>query len=869
MNKQTTFNYALAVILYLLAPAALAIGLFQPAPLDISLQYMGDIFQMPAVGITGDQSPDWFNKLFEKFNWLIFTAGIVIVSYVGILSIINTAQEGEIMGKAYSSVWIPLRSAIGLLVLHPSSGSGYSLIQHTIMWIVIQGVGAADTLWNVVVDNFDNPIGPPLFLGEMLVQHQAKILSRSLLNAAICIEATGVYPQGNQRLEASHHDFAPSVQNQSYGMSTSIIFGLKDDPQYSNLCGEYTITTTFTEASVKKVTGITNITPEILKDLTEESHAQKVLAVDLMFGKFLDLAKTITSETIGPRDTTLPSVMTKGVSNGKGRLKIGGTSGDDSGVIEASEKAFIDTITAKHYAKCQSFYDLELPVYCSTSSSDQIKANARGRGWLSAAQFYKTLTRAVAKEIWPANLVPTEMTKPTQSWHFGKYTAPGNQTPYFDYHDMDKIQAANPDQDVHDVIKKSFTDNANLLEYYGGPGGNFESFINVIYLLNDGYAYATKARTGYKLMPVNDDTGQAVNDSANPLRDALIDLRTRMAEALITDSKDAIVSVTHFGTHLMESGETVFWITLATVLVLAGVSGVIIPLIVPFAGIGPIYHFAPIVQALIPMLTALLFSIATFLWVMGSMLAVYVPLIPYTIFAMAGMGWFILVIEAIVCAPVFALALVLPAQDELGKLTNGIQILAGIFLRPMFMILGFLCSILLIRAMIGFIKESIFVVMDSSLEGGGGSFAPLAQLLVFEGLVITVITQGFQLIHILPDNVMRWVGGTTESGAKGADAALGAAKGGVEKGAGMAKSAMEGAGDAGSKLQGAGLDNMSAAMTKNKKEHAEAKEKASDKDESGYSKDESTDSYRQGQLLQQAIAKKEAKAAKAEKKKSK
>jgi hypothetical protein len=196
---------------------------------------------------------------------------------------------------------------------------------------------------------------------------------------------------------------------------------------------------------------------------------------------------------------------------------------------------------------------------------------------------------------------------------------------------------------------------------------------------------------------------------------------------------------------------------------------------------------------------------------------------------MTAMGWFILVIEAIVAAPIFALALVLPAQDELGKITNGIQILGNIFLRPMFMVLGFLISILLIRVMITFIKITIFPLMDSMLGnngiGSGGSFAPLAQLFIFEYIIISIISQGFQLIYILPDNVMRWIGGATESTGGRATEALGQSKSGYEKGAGMASSAMEGAGKTGSGLQGKGLDKAAGTIkAHNASEAAQAKQ---------------------------------------------
>ncbi len=68
---------------------------------------------------------------------------------------LNTANEGEFLGKKWSSIWIPVRSSIGIFLLLPRA-SGYSTIQVLMMWIIIQGVGLADSVWNSALDYLAN-----------------------------------------------------------------------------------------------------------------------------------------------------------------------------------------------------------------------------------------------------------------------------------------------------------------------------------------------------------------------------------------------------------------------------------------------------------------------------------------------------------------------------------------------------------------------------------------------------------------------------------------------------------------------------------------------------------------------------------------
>jgi len=154
-------KYLSCIFLPLLSTSVYAdLTLFDVSPTDQSLQYLGMIFGGSVGSITlGGQVPNpILGLMFEKLNGIVLAVSTLVVSYVGILSTINTAHEGEVMGKKFSSIWIPMKSICGMLLMVPSTGNGYSLVQMLVMWVVLQGIGAANTVWNVVLTQLNSGI---------------------------------------------------------------------------------------------------------------------------------------------------------------------------------------------------------------------------------------------------------------------------------------------------------------------------------------------------------------------------------------------------------------------------------------------------------------------------------------------------------------------------------------------------------------------------------------------------------------------------------------------------------------------------------------------------------------------------------------
>lgn len=123
---------------------------FSPPPSDISVTFLGDIFGM-VDGVLHGSGSQIMGAMFGVFNAGVLALGGIVIMYIIMVSTMNTAHEGQMLGQKWSSIWVPTRAVIGLALLIPKT-SGYCLMQIFVMWVVLQGVGVADKIWNSALD---------------------------------------------------------------------------------------------------------------------------------------------------------------------------------------------------------------------------------------------------------------------------------------------------------------------------------------------------------------------------------------------------------------------------------------------------------------------------------------------------------------------------------------------------------------------------------------------------------------------------------------------------------------------------------------------------------------------------------------------
>ena len=172
MNRIITIFLCLFCPILAIASSALS---FTPPSTDYSVIFLGNIFGV-VDGVLHGSGSQIMGKMFGVFNAAVLALGGIVVTYTLIVGTMNTSHEGQFLGQKWSSIWIPVRSTIGLALLIPKS-SGYCLMQIFIMWVVVQGIGAADKVWNAALDYLNT--------GGVIVAAQSNSSPTSAKNTAL------------------------------------------------------------------------------------------------------------------------------------------------------------------------------------------------------------------------------------------------------------------------------------------------------------------------------------------------------------------------------------------------------------------------------------------------------------------------------------------------------------------------------------------------------------------------------------------------------------------------------------------------------------------------------------------------------------
>lgn len=142
----TVILLALFPVLAMAADGSLS---FAPPASDYSVIFLGNLFGI-VDGVLHGTGSQIMGAMFGVFNSAVLALGGIIIMYTLMVSTMNTAHEGQMLGQKWSSIWIPVRSTLGLALLIPKA-SGYCLMQIFVMWVVVQGVGAADKVWEAAL----------------------------------------------------------------------------------------------------------------------------------------------------------------------------------------------------------------------------------------------------------------------------------------------------------------------------------------------------------------------------------------------------------------------------------------------------------------------------------------------------------------------------------------------------------------------------------------------------------------------------------------------------------------------------------------------------------------------------------------------
>lgn len=172
---------------------------FTPPAGDLSVEYLREVFGSiigfihSGANVQGGRTTDALGAMMKIFNSAVLFLGMIFVGYTTFKGTVDSAHDGEVLGKKMSSIWVPLRTVGGTALLLPL-GSGYSLIQVFILWLALQGVGIGDAIWKAAIEqmNQDNMIARPMI-------PDSRPLAANILKFEVCAAAMNKQFQESNR----------------------------------------------------------------------------------------------------------------------------------------------------------------------------------------------------------------------------------------------------------------------------------------------------------------------------------------------------------------------------------------------------------------------------------------------------------------------------------------------------------------------------------------------------------------------------------------------------------------------------------------------------------------------------------------------
>jgi conjugal transfer/type IV secretion protein DotA/TraY len=159
--------------------------------------------------------------------------------------------------------------------------------------------------------------------------------------------------------------------------------------------------------------------------------------------------------------------------------------------------------------------------------------------------------------------------------------------------------------------------------------------------------------------------------------------------------------------------------------------------------------------------TPVLFALFAMFVVPGATLSTYVPMIPYILWVGVIIGWVILVVEAVIASPIWAVAHMAPDGDGVvGRGGQGYMLVLSLTLRPPLMILGLACSISLMKPIGYFVNSTFLGAFAMGVNPGPLAITQaIAGCVLYAVVMVGVVHRVFTLIHLVPDRILRWIGG--------------------------------------------------------------------------------------------------------------
>lgn len=684
-------------------------------------------------------------------NVVALILGIVIVSYVFMAGAINTAAQGEVLGKQWSKVWLPIRTAISFGLITPVVGVGggvVSLVQAFVLSLIIIGSNAATLLWEKV--------GEEISGGTVLVANHEPVGMQpalTMFKALTCAQAAYDHSMAKKHGDTAiatitlSEEGAPFIVN---GPLSSAKFPDNKKATYikfgnsSHECGHVVLTPS--DKSAGDAGDAERITKKYHRDAIDVGYSAARSEVFKLLNSLVPVV----------------DVMTKSHKNGG----LGGGENMENQMRsdKDSAKAPIES-AAKLYATAARSFSTGLPksvkdaIGSNESLADAWKKDITRGGWGAAGMWFFEISRMQTLSDTVINRVAGSPVS-VEEMNFCGWL--GIKKLFNDCEDYTK-RATNDIQLGTDIIHKlalqqPFPENASGLEVAqnqldASTSGNLSGGILDGLAVRMSQAILNWAASDGHLGGKEGMGGEGTTTSAS----------AGLASPFIT--------VTNIGNTLNKTAGFAW----TGGLILKGVGGIAgsIPLVGKMTGGATEWIGMTLVGIIMSLVS------------MGFILSFLIPFMPIVTWVRLIASYLLTTIEAVVAAPLAVIMMATPEGEGISgtRLERAIQLLASVILKPTLMIIGLVAAVLL-----GFVTFGILNLMFWQVAAAvtdSGLFELIAILVTYTMAAFQICKASIMIMHKIPDQILDWMAGGVGGRAFGDDA-----EAGIERGMGETKGAM-------------------------------------------------------------------------------
>jgi conjugal transfer/type IV secretion protein DotA/TraY len=689
-------------------------GFFTVPSTDVAKTQFIDYLAGPLDG--GSSSP--FGNVIGIFNGAILILGGIYLLYIYIAGTAQGAHDGQFLGQRWSTLWVPIRMLIGSVLAFPSLTGGFCLAQWLVIWLTLQGVGFADQIWTAYAGN---PLGGMVINPVNNAAIPYNIARQVFLNN-VCID----------------------LFNQAVGQNVNGASALPSDEQNSikSLLGNTQFL--ITPATITNGVGVINYAMQ-----SGNSSFYNFMMGDST-GQSADAMGVNPSSVCGSASLNAPQISTQSSASSTSTSTgwVGSTTyttlqtnlQQNQQDLATIANAF-NTVHAAQLNQIQSAMKQQADTFVAnpntsfSSIDNAIQASATG--------YQQSLAQTLSS-------VQGQMASMSQSFQ-QQITSDGFIMAGAYYMKIAKMQdTISSSMNNYPVVSGSrVLDHVSMVT--GGTGIHKDMGVEddnqaLMDMLKDQVwgPYHLASRNSVNVATENSAYDTSLVGANNTGDNSVTDLVNK-----ITSSED-INPNDIFGTLGLQDNSNPLFLAHDIGVKMVNWAWIIL-------GVGLVGGFFSSGVAMLAM------SLWLALVVPGATLTTAIPMLPFIIWMGSVFSWFVLLIEALIAAPIWAIAHLSPEGDGFqGSARSGYMILLNLTLRPALMIFGLIAAIIAMQP-IGQLINTTYGLAFNNAIGGTNSFNRITSLIagcgIYAIMMLSTTKKVFELIHVVPDRVMRWMGG--------------------------------------------------------------------------------------------------------------